>query len=35
MLWFNSTADEIESENNGIAVLPIGSLEQHGPHLYL
>lgn len=35
MLWFNSTADEIESGNNGIAVLPIGSLEQHGSHLPL
>ncbi|MEN6312901.1 MAG: creatininase family protein [Clostridiaceae bacterium] len=33
MLWYESTADEIESGNNGIAVLPIGSTEQHGPHL--
>lgn len=33
MLWYESTADEIERGNNGTAVLPIGSTEQHGPHL--
>ena len=33
MLSYYSTADEIESGNNGIAVLPVGSTEQHGQHL--
>lgn len=35
MLWFYSTANEIENGNTDIAVLPIGSTEQHGPHLPL
>lgn len=33
MYWYNSTADEIEQGNADIAILPIGSTEQHGPHL--
>ena len=33
MYWYNSTADEIENGNADIAILPIGSTEQHGPHL--
>ena len=33
MYWYNSTADEIEQGSAGIAILPIGSTEQHGPHL--
>lgn len=33
MYWYNSTADEIDQGNADIAILPIGSTEQHGPHL--
>ena len=33
MYWYCSTADEIEYGNADIAILPIGSTEQHGPHL--
>ena len=33
MLWYNSTADEINSSGIDTAILPIGSTEQHGPHL--
>ena len=33
MYWYNSTADEIEQGKPGIAILPVGSTEQHGPHL--
>ena len=33
MLGFYSTADEIESGNTDMAVISIGSIEQHGPHL--
>lgn len=33
MYWYYSTADEIEYGNTDIAILPIGSIEQHGPHL--
>jgi creatinine amidohydrolase len=33
MIDYNSTADEIVKNSNGLAILPIGSTEQHGPHL--
>lgn len=33
MLDFNKTADEIVEESSDLAILPIGSTEQHGPHL--
>lgn len=33
MLTYYSTKDEIENSNADTAVLPIGSTEQHGPHL--
>lgn len=33
MLSSKSTADEIQNANADTAVLPIGSTEQHGPHL--
>jgi len=33
MLSFNQTADEIAQANPEMAILPIGSIEQHGPHL--
>lgn len=35
MLSFQSTVDEIQTSDVGTAVLPIGSTEQHGPHLPL
>lgn len=35
MLWYYSTADEIQKSDTDIAVLPVGSTEQHGPHLPL
>ncbi len=31
MYW--NTADEIMQENPDLAIIPVGSLEQHGPHL--
>ncbi len=33
MIDYNSSADEIVLKSNGLAILPIGSTEQHGPHL--
>lgn len=33
MIDFNRTADDIVNESNELAILPIGSTEQHGPHL--
>ena len=33
MLDFNKTADDIVNEASELAILPIGSTEQHGPHL--
>ena len=33
MLDFNKTADDIVMEASELAILPIGSTEQHGPHL--
>ncbi len=33
MLDFNVTADEIVEKASELAILPIGSTEQHGPHL--
>ncbi|MBQ6876418.1 MAG: creatininase family protein, partial [Lachnospiraceae bacterium] len=31
MYW--NTADEIMEKNPDLAIIPIGSIEQHGPHL--
>lgn len=33
MIDYNRTADEIVKESSDLAILPIGSTEQHGPHL--
>lgn len=33
MLDFTKTIDEIVAESSDLAILPIGSTEQHGPHL--
>lgn len=33
MLWYNSTAEDIRKADPDTAVLPVGSTEQHGPHL--
>ena len=33
MISYAKTADEINSANPEMAILPIGSMEQHGPHL--
>lgn len=33
MLDFTRTADDIVNESGDLAILPIGSTEQHGPHL--
>jgi len=33
MISYNMTADEIVSNDPELAILPIGSIEQHGPHL--
>lgn len=33
MLDYTKTADEVVKESNELAILPIGSTEQHGPHL--
>lgn len=33
MISYKLTADEIVSANPDLAILPIGSIEQHGPHL--
>ena len=30
---YRNTADEIMEKNPEIAIIPVGSLEQHGPHL--
>lgn len=30
---FRLTADDIEAQTSALAILPVGSLEQHGPHL--
>lgn len=30
---YHKTADEIMKENPDLAILPVGSIEQHGPHL--
>lgn len=30
---YHNTADEIMKENPDLAILPVGSIEQHGPHL--
>ena len=35
MLNYNNTADEIVEKSSDLAILPIGSTEQHGPHLPL
>lgn len=33
MEMFKMTADEIHSANPELAIIPVGSIEQHGPHL--
>ena len=33
MLDFTKTADEIVEKSSDLAILPVGSTEQHGPHL--
>lgn len=33
MISYELTADEIVSANPDLAILPVGSIEQHGPHL--
>ena len=33
MLSYRNTADEIEKQNPELAIIPVGSIEQHGPHL--
>jgi creatinine amidohydrolase len=33
MITYHSTREEIENSNVDTAVIPIGSVEQHGPHL--
>ena len=33
MLSYNMTADEIMNRNSELAIIPVGSIEQHGPHL--
>jgi len=33
MIMYEMTADEIQARDPEIAVIPVGSLEQHGPHL--
>ena len=30
---YTKTADEIAAQNPDLAIIPVGSLEQHGPHL--
>jgi len=30
---YRRTADEITASNPEIAIIPVGSLEQHGPHM--
>ena len=35
MLTYNISADELMAKNPDLAILPIGSIEQHGPHLPL
>ena len=35
MIDFRSTADEVIASGTDVAILPIGSTEQHGPHLPL
>ena len=30
---YKMTADDIQNVNPEIAIIPVGSLEQHGPHL--
>lgn len=33
MISYNMTVEELEAVNPDLAILPIGSIEQHGPHL--
>ena len=33
MYDLNNTYLDIEKNKNGIAILPVGAIEQHGPHL--
>jgi len=35
MLSYELTADDLEKKNPEMAIIPIGSIEQHGPHLPL
>ena len=33
MLLYNMTANEIMKRDSELAIIPVGSVEQHGPHL--
>ena len=35
MQLFDRTADELAARDTDLAIIPIGSIEQHGPHLPL